>query len=91
MTNRAKFLVGFALFLLLAASLPAQSIYGTLTGVVSDASGAVVPNASVKLRNQASGSLRDSVTNAEGFYTFVSVPVGDFTYELTVETKGFIT
>lgn len=91
MTNRARFLVGFALFLMLAASLPAQSIYGTLTGVVSDPSGAVVPNASVKLRNQASGSMRDSVTNAEGFYTFVSVPVGDFTYELMVETKGFIT
>jgi hypothetical protein len=77
--------------LVLAATLPAQSIYATLTGVVSDPSGAVVPNASVKLRNQASGSLRETVTNAEGYYTFASVPVGDFTYELTVETKGFIT
>jgi hypothetical protein len=91
MMNRAKFLVGCALFLLLAATLPAQSIYATLTGVVSDPSGAVVPNASVKLRNQASGSLRETVTNAEGYYTFASVPVGDFTYELTVETKGFTT
>jgi hypothetical protein len=91
MTTRAKVLVGFALFFLLAATLPAQSIYATLTGVVSDPSGAVVPNASVKLRNQASGSLRETVTNAEGYYTFASVPVGDFTYELTVETKGFTT
>jgi len=91
MTNRARFLVGCALFLLLAVSLPAQSIYATLTGVVSDPSGAVVPNASVKLRNEASGSMRETVTNAEGYYTFASVPVGDFTYELTVENKGFIT
>src|SRR6516225_11887739 len=91
MSNRAKFLVGCALILLLAATLPAQSIYATLTGVVSDPSGAVVPNASVKLRNQASGSMRETVTNAEGYYTFASVPVGDFTYELTVETKGFTT
>ena len=71
------------------ATLSAQSIYATLTGVVSDPSQAVVAGASVKLRDQQSGSLRDSVTNHDGYYTFASVPVG--TYELTVEAKGFET
>jgi hypothetical protein len=91
MKIRDKILVGLALCLLVATSLPAQSIYATLTGVVSDPSGAVVPNAAVKLRNEASGSLRDTVTNAEGYYTFASVPVGNYTYALEVEAKGFIT
>ncbi len=74
-----------------AAHLPAQSIYATLTGVVSDPSGAVVPNAIVRLRNEASGSLRDSVTNSDGYYTFASVPVGNYTFALEVEAKGFVT
>lgn len=73
----------------LAANLPAQSIYATLTGVVSDPSQAVVTGAQVKLRDQQSGSLRDTVTNGDGYYTFASVPVG--TYELTVGIKGFET
>jgi hypothetical protein len=75
---------------LACSSLTAQSIYGTLTGVVSDPASAVVPNATVKLKNELSGSLRESTTNAEGFFTFAGVPVGNFTYELTVESKGFV-
>jgi hypothetical protein len=87
MTRWTKLLVGAAFTALLATNLPAQSIYGTLTGVVSDPSQALVAQASVKLKDQQSGSLRDSVTNNEGYYTFASVPPG--TYELTVEAKGF--
>ncbi|MGD0775924.1 MAG: carboxypeptidase-like regulatory domain-containing protein [Candidatus Solibacter sp.] len=72
------------------ASLSAQSIYSTLTGTVSDPAQAVVPGATVKLRNEQSGSLRDTVTNGEGYFTFASLSVGDFTYELSVEAKGFV-
>jgi len=75
----------------LAASLSAQSIYATLTGIVSDPSQAVVPDAQVKLRNEASGSERETIANHEGYFTFSSVPVGDYTYELTVTAKGFLT
>ncbi|SPE37323.1 conserved exported hypothetical protein [Candidatus Sulfopaludibacter sp. SbA6] len=74
-----------------SASLHAQLIYATVTGVVSDPAQAVVPNATVRLKNEQSGSLRDTVTNAEGYFTFASVSVGNFTYELTVESKGFTT
>ena len=80
-----------AMALLLFGSLAyGQSLFATLTGVVSDPSGAVIPNATVKLKNEKSGSLRDTVTNSDGYYTFASISVGDFTYELTVESKGFV-
>ena len=65
----------------------AQSIFATLTGVVSDPQGAVVPNAKIVLRDASSGSTRDTVTNGEGYYTFASVPVGS--YNLTVDAAGF--
>jgi hypothetical protein len=71
----------------MTATLSAQSIYGTLTGVVTDSSQAVVGQATVKLRDAQSGSLRETITNNEGYYTFASVPVG--AYELTVDAKGF--
>ncbi|MGA2073637.1 MAG: carboxypeptidase-like regulatory domain-containing protein [Terriglobia bacterium] len=71
--------------------LSAQSIFATLTGVVSDPTGAVVPNASVKLVNEQSASTRDTVTDGAGYYSFPSVSIGDFTYKLVVEAQGFET
>src|SRR5690348_15892272 len=90
MTNWTKFLVGVALLAFAATNLPAQSIFATLTGVVSDPSGAVVPNAKVKLKSEATGSLRDTVTNSDGYFSFSLLAVGDFTYELSVESHGFV-
>src|SRR3954451_15716481 len=67
----------------------AQSIYATLTGVVADPTGAVVPQAKVTLKNEGSGDVRRSVTNAEGYFTFAAVPVGSYT--LSIEAPGFLT
>ena len=67
----------------LAANLPAQGIYATLTGVVSDPSPAVVAKAKVVLKDALSGSQRETATNNDGYFTFASVPVG--TYDLSVE------
>ena len=89
MTRSGRLLVGAMFTAVLATNLPAQSIYATLTGVVADPTQALVAQASVKLKDQQSGSMRDSVTNGEGYFTFVSVPPG--TYELTVQAKGFDT
>jgi hypothetical protein len=77
--------------LLAASSAQGQSIYATLTGVVSDASEAVVPGASVTLTNTGSGDTRRTVTNGEGYFTFASVPVSSSSYKLTVEAAGFVT
>lgn len=84
-----RILVGFAIATMLATSLAAQGIYATLTGIVADQSNAVVPQAKVTLKESASGSQRDTVTNSDGYFTFASVPAG--TYELTIEQKGFVT
>ena len=78
-----------ATFWLVVASLPAQSIYGTLTGIVSDPSQAVVTAAKIKLVNAESRDNREAVTNSDGYYTFVSVPPG--AYEVTVTAPGFET
>jgi hypothetical protein len=84
-----RMLLGLGPLILIASNLPAQQISATLTGVVSDPSNAVIPQAQVKLRNEASGSERVTVTNDEGYFTFAALPVGDYTYELTVSAKGF--
>src|SRR6478609_5107212 len=89
MSRHNRFLVGIVFAAMLSGNLVAQSIYGTLTGIVSDPSQAVVAGAALKLRDQQSGSLRDSVTNSDGYFTFSSVPPG--TYQLTVVAKGFET
>jgi hypothetical protein len=91
MKNRTVILVGLALLILSAMNLPAQFTSATLTGVVSDPSGAVVPQAKVKLVNEKSGDTRETVTNNDGYYTFAGMPVGDLSYKLTVEAKGFVT
>src|SRR5215469_7359106 len=65
----------------------AQGIFATLTGIVTDPSQSVVPNAKVTLHDMASGSERQTVTNSDGYYTFASVPVGS--YALVIEATGF--
>jgi len=65
----------------------AQTTSATLTGTVFDASGAVVADAAVTLKNEASGDLRSTVSNGEGYFTFAAVPPG--TYSIIVEKDGF--
>src|SRR5579863_671801 len=74
-------------FVLAAAAVYGQSIYATLTGEVSDSTGAVIPGANVTLRNEASGDVRKTVTNSDGYFSFVSFPTG--TYTVDVEASGF--
>ena len=80
-----------AVFLVLLVQPPAlgQTTSATLTGTVFDVSGAVVPDATVTLKNEASGDRRTTVSNGEGYFTFASVPPA--TYTLTVEKQGFKT
>lgn len=75
------------LCLLSTTALWAQALFSTLTGIVTDPSGAVVSNAKVTLRNAESGSSRDTVTDSQGYYTFASVAVG--TYDVTISAPGF--
>lgn len=67
----------------------AQTTSATLTGTVFDSSGAVVPDATVTLKNEASGDVRTTKSNGEGYFTFASVPPA--TYSVIVERDNFKT
>ncbi len=78
-----------ALLLLAGITVPvaAQTVTGTLSGVVTDSTGAVVPNAKLTIRGEDTGLVRDAVTNGEGYYIFTFVPIGKYT--LTTSSPGF--
>jgi len=73
----------------LSAALPAASqvLYGTLTGIVEDSAGAVVPKAAVKVKNANTSQEFTTLTNDAGGYTFSNLISG--TYELTFSASGF--
>jgi hypothetical protein len=68
-------------------ALVAQTVTGTITGVVTDPSGAVVAGASVLAHNTDTGVDSSVTTNAAGLYRIQFLPIGR--YEVTVEAKGF--
>ena len=59
----------------------------TVTGIVRDASDAVVPGAAVLLRNHETNQLQKTVTDGAGRFRLLYVPVGD--YHLSVDAPGF--
>ncbi len=65
----------------------AQSDRGTITGTVTDPTGAVVPAAKLTLTNTATSATHDTVTTGTGNYTLPSLPAG--TYNLNVTAPGF--
>ena len=68
------------------ASVFAQSV-SSLAGVVTDPTGAVVPNAALELSSSETGLKREGKTDADGLYSFSQVPPGP--YNLTVKVGGF--
>jgi hypothetical protein len=80
-------LLTLALILALVFSAAAQSFEASLTGRVTDASGAVTARARVEVTNIATGRTTSVVTNDAGIYTAPGLPPGS--YEVTVEHPGF--
>ena len=64
-----------------------QGFSAAISGVVRDATGAVVPEAAITVRNVETGLTRTAQSGANGGYTVSALPVGP--YELTVEKAGF--
>jgi hypothetical protein len=60
---------------------------GSIQGVVSDPSGAVIPNAAVVATNTATGVQTSRVTTGAGFYTISPLPAGE--YSIAVAAPGF--
>ena len=75
------------LYAVLALQGSAQVNTASLTGQVTDSNGAVVPNASVTVKNKATAAEKATTTDSSGYYTFASLPVG--AYSVTVELQGF--
>src|SRR5579859_46631 len=88
MKIRFLFLILFASSL--SAVISAQvAITGKITGVVTDSSGAAVPNATVTVKSSALMTPRTTNTSADGGYLFDLLSPG--TYEVTVTASGFQT
>jgi hypothetical protein len=78
---------GVLAVLILACAAFAQFDTATVLGTVRDSSGAVVPGASVTLRNVATGIAATAVTDDAGNYQFLTVRIG--TYMVRAELQGF--
>lgn len=65
----------------------AQKITGDITGDVTDATGAVVPSATVTVKNLGTGFTRSATTTNSGSYRVTDLPIG--TYAVTVSATGF--
>ena len=82
-----RLLFAVTLTALLASSLAAQIITGSLYGTVTDPAGAVVPNARITATSVERGNTRDAVSNEKGEWVLTVVPIG--TYNIKVEANGF--
>ena len=81
-------LIAVAVGLLVSASVFGQST-ATVQGSITDSKGAVVPNATVILRNKATSIERTTQTDSDGNYQVAALPVG--TYVIEVRASGFKT
>jgi hypothetical protein len=77
----------FIVPLLVPTVVRAQAIYGTVTGVVADSSGAAIPGATVTLTNRDTGLVLDTQADDTGTYTVRNVTAG--TYTLKASLAGF--
>src|SRR5215475_9222528 len=88
---KKRHLIPLALLLLLALATPrgvdAQVLYGSLTGNVTDQSGAVVNGAKVEALNIGTGVSTSVVTDERGAYLFSSLQAG--VYKMTITAQGF--
>jgi hypothetical protein len=85
---RSVVLVAFALMMMTGAML-AQEFRGTISGAVTDPTGAVVPGAAVTVRETRTGTVNRTTSDADGQYVVPFLLPGD--YEVTVTAKGFQT
>jgi hypothetical protein len=76
-----------ACIICLCTAVFAQTVTGTLQGTVKDPNGAVLPGATVHIRNVETGQERTVTTNDEGSYVATFLPVGR--YHVTASGQGF--
>jgi hypothetical protein len=82
-----RFLPVVVLFLAALGARAQSGNAGTVRGTVTDPSGAVIPDAAVRLTNPQSGLDRSTTTDAQGQFTFSNIPFNP--YQVTVSANGF--
>src|SRR5947209_4634383 len=75
------------LFVLFAGVAAAQSMNASISGTVTDPSGAVVPGAEVTLKSLERQTTAKTTTSADGLYSFPNLEPGS--YEVSVKAAGF--
>ncbi len=89
MAHHRRDLFLFFCFVLAFSSIPvvAQQQLGTISGIVSDSTGAVIPRSNVELVNNDTGFKKSAVTRDDGSFFLADLPIG--TYTLTFNQTGF--
>ncbi|MCX6585491.1 MAG: carboxypeptidase regulatory-like domain-containing protein [Acidobacteria bacterium] len=87
MSNLISFTVRTILATLLTLSLFAQGERATVTGTITDSSGATIPDAAVAIRNTATNVTTRSTTNNAGLYYLTNLQPGE--YEISITKQGF--
>jgi outer membrane receptor protein involved in Fe transport len=85
--NARKLLIGIILVISLTPVIPGQTTTGGIRGVITDSSGAVLPNAKITAKNLATGVAMQSTSNGEGFYSFPRILPGKYT--VSIELSSF--
>src|SRR5579863_4945086 len=78
--------IAFLALLLMSSAAQAQVLYGSITGTVSDKTGAVVPNVPLTITSQATGEVRSERSDGDGLYNILDVLPG--TYTLSIAQSG---
>jgi hypothetical protein len=90
-TLRLAYVICIALALIFETGVPhrlfGQSATASLTGLVQDSSGAIIPEATVTVTNVATNEVRTAKSNSQGYYLFPVLPPA--VYRLTVQFQGF--
>jgi hypothetical protein len=84
---RTCLIAAFGLMLLGSSTAFAQSIFASLSGTVTDPYGAVIPDAKVRVENNATKITQQLVTNKAGYFSATQLQIGS--YNVSVEATGF--
>lgn len=86
-TRTRSLLVALCVLALGVPLARAQSMFASLSGTVQDVQGAMVVEAGVTVRNEASGETRTATTNQSGYFSVPQLPAGS--YQILVVAQGF--
>src|SRR6516225_3438233 len=87
MESMKRFAIAILIAFSLAVAADAQTFRGSINGTVTDPSGGLVPNATVKATEIATGIDHTTTTTSDGAFAFQDIPLGF--YKVTVTASGF--